>query len=86
MLMAILEFRARVCELYQKLQLLIDPIFKFLLSFLVIRTLNTVIGYDARLASGVVTVGLALVCAFVPSSILALICMLLTIAHVFTST
>ena len=36
MLMAILEFRARVCELYQKLQLLIDPIFKFLLSFLVI--------------------------------------------------
>ncbi len=83
MLMAILEFRARVCELYQKLQLLIDPIFKFLLSFLVIRTLNTVIGYDARLASGVVTVGLALVCAFVPSSILALICMLLTIAHVF---
>lgn len=83
MLMAILEFRARVCELYQKLQLLIDPIFKFLLSFLVIRTLNTVIGYDARLASGAVTVGLALVCAFVPSSILALICMLLTIAHVF---
>lgn len=83
MLMAILEFRARVCELYQKLQLLIDPIFKFLLSFLVIRTLNTVIGYDARLASGVVTVGLALVCAFVPSSILALVCLLLTIAHVF---
>ena len=83
MLMAILEFRARVCELYQKLQLLIDPIFKFLLSLLVIRTLNTVIGYDARLASGVVTMGLALVCAFVPSSILALICMLLTVAHVF---
>lgn len=83
MLMAILEFRARVCELYQKLQLLIDPIFKFILSFLVIRTLNTVIGYDARLAGGVVTTALALVCAFVPSSILALICMLLTIAHVF---
>ena len=83
MLMAILEFRARVCELYQKLQLLIDPIFKFILSFLVIRTLNTVIGYDARLAGGVVTTALALVCAFVPSSILALLCMLLTIAHVF---
>ncbi len=83
MLMAILEFRARVCELYQKLQLLIDPIFKFLLSFLVIRTLNTVIGYDARLASGVVTLALALICAFVPSSVLALLCMLLTVAHVF---
>ena len=83
MLMAILEFRARVCELYQKLQLLIDPIFKFLLSFLVIRTLNTVIGYDGRLAGNVVTLGLALVCAFVPSSILALLCMLLTVAHVF---
>ena len=83
MLLAILEFRARVCELYQKLQLLIDPIFKFILSFLVIRTLNTVIGYDPRLASGVMTTVLALVCAFVPSSVLALICMLLTIAHVF---
>lgn len=83
MLLAILEFRARVCELYQKLQLLIDPIFKFILSFLVIRTLNTVIGYDTRLAGGVVTTVLALICAFVPSSILALLCMLLTIAHVF---
>lgn len=83
MLLAILEFRARVCELYQKLQLLIDPIFKFLLSFLVIRTLNTVIGYDPRLSSGVVTLALALICAFVPSSVLALICMLLTVAHVF---
>lgn len=83
MLMAILEFRARVCELYQKLQLLIDPIFKFLLSFLVIRTLNTVIGYDERLAGNVVTTALALICAFVPSSILALLCMLLTVAHVF---
>ena len=70
MLMAILEFRARVCELYQKLQLLIDPIFKFLLSFLVIRTLNTVIGYDTRLAGNVATIALALVCAFVPSSVL----------------
>lgn len=83
MLMAILEFRARVCELYQKLQLLIDPIFKFLLSFLVIRTLNTVIGYDARLAGNAATTALALVCAFVPSSVLALLCMLLTVAHVF---
>lgn len=83
MLMAILEFRARVCELYQKLQLLIDPIFKFLLSFLVIRTLNTVIGYDPRLAGNVVTLALALICAFVPSSVLALLCMLLTVAHVF---
>lgn len=83
MLMAILEFRARVCELYQKLQLLIDPIFKFLLSFLVIRTLNTVIGYDTRLAGNVATIALALVCAFVPSSVLALLCMLLTVAHVF---
>lgn len=82
MLMAILEFRARVCELYQKLQLIIDPIFKFLLSFLVIRTLNTVIGYDPRLSSTLITLALSLVCAFLPSAVLALVCMLLTVAHV----
>ncbi len=83
MLMAILEFRARVCELYQKLQLIIDPIFKFLLSLLVIRTLNTVIGYDSRLSSVMITIGLSLLCAFLPSAVLTLVCMLLTIAHVF---
>lgn len=83
MLMAILEFRARVCELYQKFQLIIDPIFKFLLSFLVLRTLNTVIGYDPRLGSTLVTLILSLLCAFTPSAVLALVCMLLTVAHVF---
>lgn len=84
MLDAVLEFRERVCKIYQKFDFIIDLIFKFAVSYFVIITLNTVIGYNTRLTSNTVTLALSVLCAFTPAGVLALVCLLLTVAHVYT--
>ncbi|MBO7402533.1 MAG: hypothetical protein J6U10_06040 [Lachnospiraceae bacterium] len=84
MLEAMLEFRNKVCEIYQKFQFAIDLVFKFIVSFLVLTVLNTEIGYDTRLTAGSVVVMLSILCAFTPGGVLALVCIVLTVVHVFS--
>ncbi len=84
MLEAILEFRNKVCDIYQKFQFAIDLVFKFFVSFLVITVLNAEIGYDARLTATSVVVMLSILCAFTPGGVLALVCIVLTVVHVFS--
>lgn len=84
MIMAILEFRTRVCRLYQKFQIIIEPVFKFIIAFIAIRTLTNVIGYDSRLASTAIILILSLLCAFTPPAILVLVCLMLMVVHVFS--
>jgi len=84
MLEAILEFRGKVCLIYQKFQFAIDLIFKFFVSLLVITTLNTEIGYDERLTATSITVMLSILCAFTPGGVLALVCIVLTVVHVYS--
>ncbi len=84
MLEAILEFRNKVCDIYQKFQFAIDLVFKFFVSFLVITVLNAEIGYDARLTATSVVVMLSILCAFTPGGVLALVCLVLTVVHVFS--
>ena len=84
MIMAILEFRAKVCALYQKFQFAIDLIFKFFVSFFVIRLLNMTIGYNPKFCQTYVVGALSILCAFTPAAFLALCCLVLTVLHVFT--
>ena len=84
MLNAMLEFRGRICLIYQKFQFAFDLIFKFLVSFLVILTLNIETGYDMRYATPSLTVALSILCAFTPGGVLALVCIVLTILHVLS--
>lgn len=81
MIMAILELRVRMRDLYQKLQLLIDPVVKFAIAFFVIRALNNAIGYDERFTKMVVVLLLSLLCTFTPPSVLVLLCVLLSLVH-----
>lgn len=83
MIMAILEFRAKVCALYQKFQFAVDLIFKFFVSFFVIRLLNLIIGYNPKLCQTYVVGALSILCAFTPAAFLAFVCLALTVVHVF---
>jgi hypothetical protein len=47
--MNIFVFRERLRGLYQKYELYIDPIIKFVVAFIVFQLINSSIGYDIRL-------------------------------------
>lgn len=83
MIMAILEFRAKVCALYQKFQYAIDLIFKFFVSFFVLKILNSVIGYNPKLCQTYIVGALSILCAFTPAAFLAFVCLALTVIHVY---
>lgn len=83
-MMSLLEFRARVRTLYQKLSIYIDPMLKFIVALLVFTVINKVIGYDARFTKASILLLLSLISAFTPSSILVLMAMAVSIAHIYS--
>ena len=85
MILAFLELRARVCTIYQRFQLIFDPIIKFFAVFIAIRALNNEIGFEQRLMSDMVVVMLSLLSAFTPMVVFMTICILLSIVHVFSA-
>lgn len=83
-MMQILEFRARLKELYQKFQMFIDPVLRFIVAFVTFMVINNTIGYDARFDKITVVFLLSLLCAFTPSSVLVFFAMALSLAHVYS--
>lgn len=83
-MMQILELRARLKELYQKFQMFIDPVLRFLVAFVTFSVINSNIGYDARFDKISVVFLLSLLCAFTPSSVLVFVAMALSLVHVYS--
>lgn len=73
----ILEIRDKVKSIYQKFSVYFNVLFKFVFSLLLFLALNKAIGLDARFSSTPVSVGLAIIGAFIPSSILTLVALVL---------
>lgn len=84
MIMGILELRARARQIYQKFQLIIDPVMKFIIGFIIFTQINQFIGFDARFSKTIVALGLALLSAFTPSGVMVLLAMLLILAHIYS--
>lgn len=83
-MMQILEFRARLKELYQKFQMFIDPVLRFIVAFVTFTVINNSIGYDARFDKITIVFLLSLLCAFTPSSVLVFFAMVLSLAHIYS--
>ncbi|MGN0505572.1 MAG: hypothetical protein ACI4FZ_03370 [Lachnospiraceae bacterium] len=79
----ILEFRGAARRFFQKYQLVIEPVFRFVMAYIAFHTINNSLHYNARLASPVIELGLALFGAFLPPVILILFCGVLAIAQVY---
>ena len=45
----LLELRSLLRTYYQKFQMIVDPVLKFLLAFITLRLINSALRYDARL-------------------------------------
>ncbi len=82
-MMTFLVLRARLRSLYQKHEIYIDTVLKFLIAMIVFQIINTSIGYDHRLKQISVALVLSLLSAFTPSAILVLLAALITIGHVY---
>lgn len=81
----LLEFRGMARRFFQKYQLITEPVFRFILSYLAFHTINTALNYNTKVASVVIELALAAVGAFLPPVVLILMCALLAILQVYSA-
>lgn len=81
----LLEFRGMARRFFQKYQLITEPVFRFILSYLAFHTINTALNYNTRVASVVIELALAAVGAFLPPVVLILMCVMLAILQVYSA-
>ena len=82
-MMKLYEIRSVINAFYQKYQSIINIVGKFVISLITFMLINNAIGYDVRFGKLPVVMLLALLCAFTPSSVLVLLAMAVSLAHVY---
>lgn len=82
-MMPLLVFREQVKNFYHRYNLYINPVVKFIFAFIAFKAINAEIGYDARLESLPVVLGLSLLSAFTPSAIMVLLAALVAVLHIY---
>ena len=81
----LLEFRGIARRFFQQYQLIIEPIFRFLISYLAFHTINQTLNYNEAVSSVWIELGLAAVSVFLPPVILILFCALVAILQVYSA-
>lgn len=81
----LLEFRGVARRFFQQYQLIIEPIFRFLISYVAFHTINQTLNYNEAVSSLFIELGLAAVSVFLPPVILILFCALLAILQVYSA-
>ena len=84
MITTIFEIRARIIELYGRLEYLLIPAFRFAVAFLCLLLVNKHIGFREELTNTLLCAIIALVCALVPPSFIAGIIMVVILVHLYT--
>lgn len=81
----LLEFRGIARRFFQQYQLIIEPIFRFFISYLAFHTINQTLNYNEAVSSVWIELGLAAVSVFLPSVILILFCAVVAILQVYSA-
>lgn len=84
MITVLIEAREMLLKLYQKTRVVVNPVVKFILSWIVFAFINDSIGFDPRFTKTIVTLGLSAICAFTPGAVLVLCAMLLSLLHIYS--
>jgi hypothetical protein len=82
-MMSLLVFRERVKNFYQRYDIYITPVVKFFFALIAFIAINNEIGYDSRLKSIPIVLGLSLLSAFTPSAVMVLLAALMAIIHIY---
>lgn len=81
----LLEFRGMARRFFQRYQLIIEPFFRFVISYLAFHTINNALAYNTKVANPVIELGLAAVGAFLPPVVLILLCAMMAILQVYSA-
>jgi hypothetical protein len=82
-MMPLLVFRERVKNFYQRYNIYVNPVLKFIFAYISFQAINKEIGYDARLESLPIVLGLSLLSAFTPSAVMVLLAALAAVFHIY---
>lgn len=83
-MMTLLVLRTRLQSLYQKHEIYLKPVFKFIIGIIVFQTINAGIGYDGHLKKLPIVLALSLLSAFTPSAVLVLLAALVSFLHIYS--
>ena len=79
----ILEYRDKIKKFYRTNSVVILPILKFLMAFIALNGVNTLMGYMPRLDTLTIVLIASLACSFLPAGCLILLCMLFSLGHMY---
>ncbi len=79
----LLVWRDRLRVIYRDYEVLLRPLWKFVLSLIVLIFMNQTLGYDERLKNGIVLVVVSLISAFVPPAGFVLMMAMLALVHAY---
>ncbi len=82
-MMPLLVFRERVKNFYQRNDIYITPVIKFIFAFISIQIINSEFGYQKKIAALPIVLALSLLSAFLPSAIMVLIAAVVAILNVY---
>lgn len=79
----ILEYRDKIKKFYRMNSVVILPILKFMLAFIALNGVNTMMGYMPRLDNIAIVMISSLACSFLPAGFLVLLCVLFSLGHMY---
>ena len=82
-MMQLLVFREQVKSFYQRNDIYLNPLIKFIFALITFLMINKEIGYDSRFESFPIVLGLSLLSAFTPSAVMVLLATIVSILHVY---
>lgn len=77
----LLELRDKIKSVYQKYNIYFNVLLKFIFSLMLFLTIKNNIGFDTRLTSIALCIGCAIIAAFVPTSIITLLVLIICSLH-----
>ncbi len=83
-MMPLLVFREQVKNFYQRYDIYINPVVKFIFALVSFVAINNEIGYDVRLKSLPIVLALSLLSAFTPSAVMVLLAALVAGLHIYS--
>ncbi|MBP5262857.1 MAG: hypothetical protein J6Z33_00630 [Lachnospiraceae bacterium] len=79
----ILEYREKIQKFYRTNAVVILPVLKFLLAFISLNGVNTMMGYMPKLDTLTIVLMASLACSFLPAGCLILLCALFSLGHLY---
>lgn len=84
MITTLIEFREMLLKIYRKIRFILNPVVKFIMSWIVFTYINDSIGFDPRFTKTIIVLGLSAVCAVTPAGVLVFFAMVLTLLHIYS--